>query len=90
MTRRLDRLVGLVCRSVGRSVGGLGWLVGCSQNSLTTRFAAFLAEYPQVKEGSTHSRSEALFEPADRLGDEAIVGSHVWHMPEHHFTPSIG
>jgi len=44
-----------------RTTLGGGWLVGCSQNSLTTRFAASFAKYPQVKRGSTHSRSEALF-----------------------------
>ena len=31
--------------------------VGCSQNSLTTRNGVPLGEYPQVKRGSTHSRS---------------------------------
>jgi hypothetical protein len=35
-------------------------LVGCSQNPLTTRFLVPSADYPQVKRGSTHSRSESV------------------------------
>jgi hypothetical protein len=33
-------------------------MVGCSQNSLTTRNGRCLEEYPQAKRGSTHSRSD--------------------------------
>ena len=41
-------------------VGGGSFVVGCSQNSLTSSFGCLYEEYPQVKEASTHSRSEAL------------------------------
>jgi hypothetical protein len=36
-------------------------VVGCSQNSLTTRFAALLEDLPQVKRGTSHNSSEAQF-----------------------------
>jgi hypothetical protein len=42
-------------KRVSRSVGG-------SQNSLTTRLPALLEDLPQVKGGTSHSRSEALFD----------------------------
>src|SRR5207247_7169279 len=35
-------------------------VVGCSQNSLTCENATLVQECPQVKRGSTHSKSEAL------------------------------
>jgi hypothetical protein len=40
-----------------------GW-VGCSQNSLTTRFPALLGDLPQVKRGTSHSWSEPMERPA--------------------------
>jgi hypothetical protein len=46
----------------------LGWSVvvrwfvgGCSQNSLTRVNDGSIGELPQVNEGTSHSRSEALF-----------------------------
>jgi len=36
----------------------LGWSVGCSRNSLTSRFPVLPWDLPQVKEGTSHSRSE--------------------------------
>jgi len=39
-------------------VGGGWW--GVLKTPLTSRNAALLREYPQVKRGSTHSRSEAV------------------------------
>ena len=44
--------------SVGRSVG-------CSQNSLTTPNRRAWDEYPQVKEGSTHTRIPSLVPSPD-------------------------
>jgi hypothetical protein len=35
--------------------------VGCAQNSLTCCNDPPIEEYPQVKSGSTHSRSEAVW-----------------------------
>ena len=47
--------VGDYNRLVGRSV-----MVGCSQNPLTGDNGTLPGEYPQAKEASTHSRSEAV------------------------------
>jgi hypothetical protein len=38
----------------------LGWLVGCSQISLTTRNLALLGDLPQVKRGTSHTWSEPI------------------------------
>jgi hypothetical protein len=38
----------------------VGWLVGCTQNSLTCGTVPYAREYPQLKTSSTHSRSEAV------------------------------
>jgi hypothetical protein len=48
-----------MCRSI---VDTYDWW-GCSQNSLTTEFPTLTADCPQVKGGSTHSRSEAICPP---------------------------
>ena len=51
--------------------------VGCSQNSLSCRNRASIEECPQIKRGSTHSRSEALWSVAElpRLVQQVSVGS---------------
>src|SRR3990172_1742395 len=57
---RLSRSRGLTDR-VGRG------LVGCSQNSLTTRFPALLRDLPQVKRTTSHSV------PDDILGGPGLL-----------------
>src|SRR5438093_9073163 len=61
--RPASRLEDLAClRCPGTSVHDVvGPSQGCSQNPLATRFRRLFEEYPQLKEGSTHSRSEAPF-----------------------------
>jgi hypothetical protein len=49
------------CKCVSNSFRSASAAEGCSQNSLTTRFAALLEDLPQVKRGTSHSRSEAQF-----------------------------
>lgn len=57
--------------SVGGWLGVVGRSVGCSQNSLTSRFAALLEDLPQVKRGTSHSSSGRnsvnLASPCDSL-----------------------
>lgn len=62
--------------------------MGCSENSLTTRFQALLGALPQVKSGISHSRS--VFGHAENytgrianqaVGGEVVVSSLVYELP---------
>lgn len=56
--------------------------MGCSQNSLTSRNPPHFGEYPQVKRGSTHSRSEALWTALRNLHHRAGVAPYRFRVPE--------
>jgi hypothetical protein len=58
----------------GLSFENTPWSVGCSQNSLTTRNGRLFREYPQVKRGSTHSRSGAIW---SQFMEASLQGIHV-------------
>src|SRR3954451_14604881 len=60
---------------LGWSVGWSGRLVGCLENSLTVRFLPLPGDLPQVKRGTSHSRSEAV----SRTGRRFVrLGSREW------------
>src|SRR6266516_71693 len=62
--------------------------VGCSQNPLTTVHGTVVGEHPQVKRGSTHSRSGAPFRPP--ASDSGPLGENQLLKVRDGPTPNAG